>query len=550
MYGAENNSILDRMIELEIAPKEFRDYRNYFHSTFDIETSEQKLHPEEVVHGLSYEADLKVLSIATGGNFENYKGACWVRKTSHAKHGVELVQNFLNELEKLYDLRQKTLPSYFEKMEEEIEARILKVQSETPATNSAEEILNAAESESDPEISESNKTNFELSELRSFERYLTSYRKLPVFGFNSSKFDLPVLAGTLFNLLEQNGETINCLKKNAAYFSVSTSRYIFKDIMHFTAPCTLDKFLKNWDAPASKSIWPYSRFANIEEIEATLDFPDREDFFSDLTQTECDENTYKQARDEYNRRKSLPTDDPEKINSMKDWLKIYNLLDVAPFSAAIENCFRSYSEHFRVDPMMSYSLPSLAQEAMFANFSPDSPLFFTIPRKEFEDVNDIFRQNVIGGLVNCFARHASTRDSEQYPFRVSHTPNKERIKTLSFLDFNGMYLSVQNKKLPTGPGIVWTKGSGNKWSKRIMTNGHSFVAEQWLTFCQHTDPELKLPSGLVRIECKSFRGEVKFPKSDGSGFWEVDGCATLVSNISYRTYFQTVKISYTCSFLD
>ena len=132
---------------------------------------------------------------------------------------------------------------------------------------------------------------------------------------------------------------------------------------------------------------------------------------------------------------------------MKDWLITYNLLDVLPFSSAIENCFRSYAEHFSVDPMMSYSLPSLAQEAMFANFCPDSPLFFTIPRKEFEDINELFRSNVIGGLVNCFARHASTADSKQYPFRVSHTKNGSRIRTLIFLDFNGMYLSVQNKQL-------------------------------------------------------------------------------------------------------
>ena len=241
------------------------------------------------------------------------------------------------------------------------------------------------------------------------------------------------------------------------------------------------------------------------------------------------------AKTEYNRRLNLPENNVEKIYSMKDWLRIYNLLDVRPFSKAIENCFRSYATHFGVDPIQAYSLPGLAQTAMFKNYDLSAPFCYTIPREEFSDVNNIFRSNVIGGLVNVYRRHASTKEDVRYPFPVSHTDNGRPIKTITFLDFNGMYLSVQKETMPTGPGIVWSRKSENSWAKNVMVNGHSFIAQQWLTFCQHTDADLFNKDGQrTQIQSKFFRGEVKFPKSDKSGEWEVDGFAKTVSLINFQ----------------
>ena len=94
---------------------------------------------------------------------------------------------------------------------------------------------------------------------------------------------------------------------------------------------------------------------------------------------------------------------------MFGWLKVYNLLDVQPLAFAIEKCFRTYSENFDVNPMLSQSLPGLAQEAMMKNFDPESSLFFSFPHK-FKEISTLFRQNVIGGLVNVFLRHATTFD--------------------------------------------------------------------------------------------------------------------------------------------
>ena len=90
---------------------------------------------------------------------------------------------------------------------------------------------------------------------------------------------------------------------------------------------------------------------------------------------------YIAAKTEFHRRKLLPIDHPDRIKSMLGWLKYYNLLDVQPLAFAIEKCFRTYSENFDVNPMLSQSLPGLAQEAMMKNFDPESSLFFSFPHK-------------------------------------------------------------------------------------------------------------------------------------------------------------------------
>ena len=59
---------------------------------------------------------------------------------------------------------------------------------------------------------------------------------------------------------------------------------VFKDVRHYTSPCNLDKFLKTWQAPAEKSVFPYQLYSSIEELEQATEFPPIEDFYSDLKQ--------------------------------------------------------------------------------------------------------------------------------------------------------------------------------------------------------------------------------------------------------------------------
>ena len=75
---------------------------------------------------------------------------------------------------------------------------------------------------------------------------------------------------------------VSIIKKGSQYISVSTGDIVFKDILSFTSPCSLEKYLKQWNATAGKGIYPYSHFTCIEDIENCIEFPSYESFFNQL----------------------------------------------------------------------------------------------------------------------------------------------------------------------------------------------------------------------------------------------------------------------------
>ena len=65
---------------------------------------------------------------------------------------------------------------------------------------------------------------------------------------------------------------------------MNVDRIQFRDVLDFTAPTNLAKYLKTWNASDAKSIFPYSYFNSIEDLESTIDFPSKEAFFNELKQ--------------------------------------------------------------------------------------------------------------------------------------------------------------------------------------------------------------------------------------------------------------------------
>ena len=516
VYGDDKN-IQKSMVEDGFAPEAFIDFRDFHLATFDCETIEEKTWLDIPENGLVSEADLRLLSIAVGSNIPGFKEKCWVRKSSDPEEARVILKKFVGTLLELRKMRQDHLPPYLTEMENKIIEREIELRDECKTQQI--------------------RTCPELTKIISYRNYITNLKNLSVFGYNSQRFDIPVIAGTLFRILQiATGDEVSVLKKGASYFSVSCGGLIFKDALNYTSPTRLEKFLQNWEAPFSKSIWPYSLFGSVEEIKTCKNFPKRSEFYSELKNEHVTKEEYAKAAREFHRRKLLPKNHPEKIYSMIDWLKIYNLLDVSPLATALENCFRSYSNFFNVDPIISSSLPGMAQMAMFKNLDPDSPLLYSIPEK-YKEVNEIFRENVLGGLVNCYSRHATTDQESNYPERARKTKNGDDIKTIIFLDFNSMYLRCQDQPMPTGPGLLWRRKneSGNLWTKNVMTDGHSFKAQQWLSFMQHNDPFLKKSKGLTRIEGKFFRGEKVVFKSE-KATWTVDGFARTDHGVKFYEF--------------
>ena len=73
---------------------------------------------------------------------------------------------------------------------------------------------------------------------------------------------------------------------------------------------------------------------------------------------------------------------------------------------------------------------------MFSKFDRLSPLVYSF-RASDEFIRQLFRQNIVGGLVNVFTRYMICGSSDG-PLAAKTTANGDTITKISFFDFNAL----------------------------------------------------------------------------------------------------------------
>ena len=79
-----------------------------------------------------------------------------------------------------------------------------------------------------------------------------------------------------------------------------------------------------------------------------------------IFKTEINDEIFAESKAEFERRKALPDSDPDKMRSMLDWLRYYQLLDTGPLVQALDNCFSKLYELFQIDSHLNLSLPKIS----------------------------------------------------------------------------------------------------------------------------------------------------------------------------------------------
>ena len=207
---------------------------------------------------------------------------------------------------------------------------------------------------------------------------------------------------------------IGILKRGSQYTSVTAGSLSFKDLMLFTCPMSLDKYLKTWGTEAEKMVYPYTLFESIEEIRHCTDFPAIEHFSSDK---EINPEVYEKCKQMFESRMNLEDDNPYKWRSFEDYLKFYNLSDCAPTARALINQFKIFEEAFGLCPFQCLGLPQFARKAMYRMYRNDAPAVFSFSPTDqsTSSATKIFRQNTIGGLVMVYKRHVTLDPNEDAP---------------------------------------------------------------------------------------------------------------------------------------
>ena len=474
-------TVLDEMIREEVLPSEAKNYRKTDFCTFDIESLGQASNSDIKTSGLSILSTHTICSVAVGSSMIEFSPICHVRENSSPEAGRKLIENFLKSLSEAHKIMMTKIPSYFKTAENKIDQMI------------AEEKFGARK-----------------TTLFRWKQYIRNYTALQVYGFNCSSFDIPTMGGTFFTVAEEMFGDVTVLKRGSSYLSVCFGNFNFKDILLLSSPCKLSKYLKTWGASESKSIFPYDLYHCVEEFERCKDFPSHADFYSSLAISNVSESDYDTAASEYLRRKSLPDSHPDKMKSMLDWLRYYNLLDVQPFASAISNQFESFWNEFSEDLTCYVSIPKAAETIAYKLYDPLAPYIVS-----FNDKNNLreeFRKNLIGGLTSVYHRFINLRD-DSGPVASRFAPNGDPFTHLTFFDFNSLYLFCQQLPLPTTPGILWEK-DGKIFRKKRMSEKTSLGCLQWLTYLQ--DQVVN-----QQIENEYFRGEKQIGEFFVDGFLEM-----------------------------
>ena len=113
-----------------------------------------------------------------------------------------------------------------------------------------------------------------------FQRYCNT---LPVFGFNSAKFDINLIKSQLLAVLVNERQIEpKVIKKANQFVSVKLGDVQLLDIVNFLDGATsLDSFLKAYKTEETKSFFPYEWFDNPEKLN-NKEIPPYDSFFSKL----------------------------------------------------------------------------------------------------------------------------------------------------------------------------------------------------------------------------------------------------------------------------
>ena len=199
----------------------------------------------------------------------------------------------------------------------------------------------------------------QLLELQQhFERYVST---LPVFGFNSGKYDLNLIKSYLLPyFIHERDIQPTVIKKANHFVSFKFGDVHFLDILNFLGGATsLDSFLKAYKTNETRGFFPYEWFDSPNKLDATF-LPPYECFFSKLRDHNPLEKEFtdftkllnsglsqqealKKLRlkvapplgvDNYNYLKSVW--EQEQMTTFQDFVRWYNNKDVVPTLEAMQ----------------------------------------------------------------------------------------------------------------------------------------------------------------------------------------------------------------------
>ena len=148
------------MIDLELFPESFRNYRQPLLAVFDIESLQTSIETDDM-NSLVYEALQIPVSIGFDSNIPGVEQKFIVRASSDPEDGYKMVKEFVDYLRVAQDQFVKNLPIEIELAREKLS------------------------------VMRKQRFNKSKAKLQSYDLLLKKMSQFNVFGYNSSRFDIP-----------------------------------------------------------------------------------------------------------------------------------------------------------------------------------------------------------------------------------------------------------------------------------------------------------------------------------------------------------------------
>ena len=265
----------------------------------------------------------------------------------------------------------------------------------------------------------------QLLDLQShFNNYVDT---LPVFGFNSGKYDLNLIKAYLIpHLLNDRDIQPMVIKKANQFVSFKFGDIQFLDILNFLAGATsLDSFLKAYQSEETNSYFPYEWFDSFTKLDCNH-LPPYDSFFSklkNLNPLEKDFSQFKKmmesGKEELDVLRELGLKEKplsgkenyalvekilmmEKMTTFRDFLRWYNNKDVLPTLQAMKKMMKFYHDQ-KIDMLkLGCTLPNLANICLHK--STDRKFYPFIEADK--DLHEKIRIEMTGGPSIVFTRKA------------------------------------------------------------------------------------------------------------------------------------------------
>ena len=265
----------------------------------------------------------------------------------------------------------------------------------------------------------------QLLELQQhFGRYVSI---LPVFGFNSGKYDLNLIKSYLLPyLIHERDIQPTVIKKANHFVSFKFGDVQFLDILNFLGGATsLDSFLKAYKTNETKGFFPYEWFDSPNKLDVTF-LPPYECFFSKLRDHNPLEKEFtdftkllnsglsqqealKKLRlkvvppsgfDNYNYLESVW--EHEQMTTFQDFVRWYNNKDVVPTQEAMQKMMEFYHNKGIDTLKLGCTLPNLANICLHKSTNSK---FYPFVEAD-KDLHDKIREDMTGGPSIVFTRKA------------------------------------------------------------------------------------------------------------------------------------------------